>query len=392
MNSTRMNWLDIARLSAAFSIIGIHTTTDPQGKAFADFEMTERIFPVLMRTTSELASTEFFILLSLFLLAFKLDRRPMPYLATIKQQVRRLLVPFVFWTVFYAFFVLIKANAFGYLDPMLEKLVSSKTWVDYFLLGKSQYHMHFIPTIFLIFLFHPIFKLALKTPILGLLVIPFLIFNINMSTWIWGNITDKTTLEYSVRAIKVLSYIGYGFVAYSILGLWQKKLDEELSKQLFFFGLVVISLLFIIKLTHAAQSIEAGSYIPKVGIIYYAHGLLPICLMLIFLGSQYFNWPEKVNNWSKYTFGTYLIHPAVIDVIDVLIKNNDLAPYQLVIFKYSATLSIVLLISVVISKIPLFAWTIGLGPLPFEKIKTNSPSVDIAENNNEKKPDIPVLN
>jgi len=345
MNSTRMNWLDIARLSAAFSIIGIHTTTDPQGKAFADFEMTERIFPVLMRTTSELASTEFFILLSLFLLAFKLDRRPMPYLATIKQQVRRLLVPFVFWTVFYAFFVLIKAN-----------------------------------------------ELALKTPILGLLVIPFLIFNINMSTWIWGNITDKTTLEYSVRAIKVLSYIGYGFVAYSILGLWQKKLDEELSKQLFFFGLVVISLLFIIKLTHAAQSIEAGSYIPKVGIIYYAHGLLPICLMLIFLGSQYFNWPEKVNNWSKYTFGTYLIHPAVIDVIDVLIKNNDLAPYQLVIFKYSATLSIVLLISVVISKIPLFAWTIGLGPLPFEKIKTNSPSVDIAENNNEKKPDIPVLN
>ena len=55
MNSTRMNWLDIARLSAAFSIIGIHTTTDPQGKAFVDYEVSERIFPVLMRTTSELA-------------------------------------------------------------------------------------------------------------------------------------------------------------------------------------------------------------------------------------------------------------------------------------------------------------------------------------------------
>lgn len=392
MNTARMNWLDIARLSAAFSIIGIHTTTDTQGKAFFDYEITERIFPVLMRTVSELASTEFFILLSLFLLAFKLERRPMPYLATMKQQVRRLLVPFAFWTVFYAFFVLIKANAFGYFDPMLAKLASSKTWLDYFLLGKSQYHMHFIPTIFLIFLFHPIFKLALKAPILGLLVVPFLIFNITMSTWLWGNITDRTTLEYSVRAIKVLSYIGYGFAAYSILGLWQSKLDKELSKQLLLFALVLISLLFIIKLTHAAQSIEVGSYIPKVGMIYYAHGLLPICLILIFLGSQHFHWPDKVSNWSKFTFGTYLIHPAVIDVIDILIKNNDLAPYQLVIFKYSATLSIVLLISVLISKIPLIAWTIGLGPLPFEKSETKLISEKDGETNHKNKPDTPVLN
>ncbi len=369
MSSTRMNWLDIARLSAAFSIIGIHTTTDPQGKAFENYEVSERIFPVVMRTTSELASTEFFILLSLFLLAFKLERKPMKYVATMKQQVRRLLVPFVFWTIFYAFFVLIKANSFGYLEPMIEKLKSPSIWLDYFLLGKSQYHMHFIPTIFLIFLFHPVFKLALSKPILGLLVVPFLIFNITMSTWIWGNVTDKTTLEYLVRIVKVLAYVGYGFAAYSILGLWQQKLDEETSRRIFYFGLLMLCLLFIIKLTHAAQSIEVGSYIPKVGSIYYAHGLLPMFLLLTFLGTQHFNWPTSMNNWSKFTFGTYLIHPAVIDVIDILIKDISLSPYQLVIFKYSVTLSIVLLLSIGISKIPLLAWTIGLGPLPFEKVK-----------------------
>ncbi len=370
MSAVRMNWLDIARLSAAFSIIGIHTTTDSQGKAFFNYEVPERIFPVLMRTTAELASTEFFILLSLFLLAFKLERRPMPYIATMKQQVRRLLVPFAFWTIFYAFFVLIKANAFGYFEPMFTRLASPSTWIDFFLLGKSQYHMHFIPTIFLIFLFHPIFKLALKMPLLGLLVVPFLIFNLTMSSWVWGNISDRSTLDYLVRIIKVLGYVGYGFAAYSILGLWQKNLDEDLSKKVFSFGLLVISLLFIIKLTHAAQSIEVGSYIPKIGSIYYAHGLLPMCLLLIFLGTQHFNWPEKVSNWSKFTFGTYLIHPAVIDIIDILIVNNTLAPYQLVIFKYATTLATVLLISIGISKIPLLAWTIGLGPLPFEKVKT----------------------
>ncbi len=365
MSSIRMNWLDISRLAAAFSIIGIHTTTDPKGKAFIDYDISERVFPVLMRTTAELASTEFFILVSLFLLAFKLERKPMPYGATMKLQMRRLLVPFVFWTFFYAFFVLIKANAFGYLDPMLEKLTKPETWASYFLLGKSQYHMHFIPTIFLIFLFHPVFKLALKAPIFGLLVVPFLAFNLSMSTWIWGNISDRNTLEYLIRGIKILSYIGYGFAAYSILGLWQKKLDEELSKKIFMFGILAVSIFFIIKLTHAAQSIEVGSYIPKIGAIYYAHGLLPIGLILLFLGTQHFNWPEKISDFSKFTFGTYLMHPAVIDIIDIFLKGVQMAPYQIVLFKYTLTLSIVLALSIVISKIPLLAWTIGLGPLPF---------------------------
>ncbi|GAA0399844.1 hypothetical protein GCM10009133_05840 [Cocleimonas flava] len=365
MSAIRMNWLDISRLAAAFSIIGIHTTTDPKGKAFIDYDISERVFPVLMRTTAELASTEFFILVSLFLLAFKLERKPMPYGATMKLQMRRLLVPFVFWTFFYAFFVLIKANAFGYLDPMLEKLTKPETWASYFLLGKSQYHMHFIPTIFLIFLFHPVFKLALKAPILGLLVVPFLAFNLSMSTWIWGNISDRNTLEYLIRGIKVLSYIGYGFAAYSILGLWQQKFDKELSKKIFMFGLLAVSIFFIIKLTHAALSIEAGSYVPKMGAIYYAHNLLPIGVILLFLGSQHFNWPEKISDFSKFTFGTYLMHPAVIDIIDIFLKGVEMAPYQLVLFKYTFTLSIVLALSILISKIPLLAWTIGLGPLPF---------------------------
>jgi len=372
MNTARMNWLDVARLSAAFSIVGIHTTTDSLGKAFVNYDTSERIFPVLMRTTSELASTEFFILLALFLLAFKLERRPMPYFATMRQQVRRLLVPFAFWSIFYAFFALIKAYSFDYVEPMLFKLSLTSTWVDFFLLGKSQYHMHFIPTIFLIFLFHPIFKLALKAPLLGLLVIPFLIFNHTLSSWLWENITDKSSLEYLVRAIKVLGYIGYGFAAYSILGLWQNKLDEETSKRIFSFSLLILCLFFIVKLTHAAQSIEVGSYIPKIGSIYYAHGFLPIALLLMFLGTQHFNWPEKMSHWSKFTFGIYLIHPAIIDVIDILIKDISFAPYQLVIFKYLSTLSIVFLLSVIISKIPFMAWTIGLGPLPFEKDKSKN--------------------
>lgn len=363
----RMNWLDAARLSAAFSIIGIHSTTGIWGKAFVEFNPHERIFPVLMRTVSELASTEFFILVTLFLLAFKLERRPMPYRETMRLQARRLLVPFAFWTIFYAFFVLVKANAFGYIDAKIEPLGFFSTWVHYFLLGSTQYHMHFIPTLFLMLLFHPIFKLALKNPSLGLLIIPFLAFNLSISSWVWQNITDSTTIEYLVRFTKVLGYLGYGFVAYSLLGVWQRSVDKETSKKIFYFALLVIVMLFLIKLTHAAASIKVGDYIPRAGATYYAHALLPLFVLLAFFGSQHFNWPDKISDVSKFTFGTYLMHPAVIDVIDILLKGVELAPYQLVIFKYALTLSVVLALSILISKIPLLAWTIGLGPIPFSQ-------------------------
>lgn len=384
--SVRMNWLDAARLSAAFSIIGIHSTSDRLGRAFGEYEVHERIFPVLMRTVTELASTEFFVLVSLFLLAFKLEKRPMPYGETMKLQAKRLLIPFVVWTVFYAFFVLIKANAFGYYDSKLAVLSDPSIWLNYFLLGTAQYHMHFLPTIFLILLFHPVFKLALKQPILGLLIIPFLAFNLLMSTWVWGNVADRTTIDYLARFVKVLSYLGYGFAAYSLLGLWQKKFDAEVSKTIMLFALLIVAMLFIIKLTYAEASIQTGIYMPRVDMIYYAHALLPIFLMLVFFGSQHFNWPDKVSVWSKYTFGTYLMHPAIIDMIDIFMKGNQLAPYQYVLLKYALTLSITLSLAILISRIPWFAWTIGLGPIPFTKAwkerskknKNNKPAVVVA--------------
>jgi hypothetical protein len=72
-----------------------------------------------------------------------------------------------------------------------------------------------------------------------------------------------------------------------------------------------------------------------------------------------------MSSWSKYTFGTYLMHPAVIDVIDIVMRGHQMAPYQYVIFKYSLTLAVVLGLSILIGRVYWIAWTIGLGPLPF---------------------------
>ena len=63
---------------------------------------------------------------------------------------RRLLVPFAFWAVFYAFFRLVKAHGFGYEQAIFDQLGQWQTWAGYMLLGNSQYHLHFLPTLFLL--------------------------------------------------------------------------------------------------------------------------------------------------------------------------------------------------------------------------------------------------
>ena len=365
--SIRMNWLDAARLSAAFSIIAIHSTTDSKGKAFAEYETHERIFPVLMRTVADLASTEFFILVTLFLLASQLVRKPKPYGQTMGIQAQRLLIPFAVWTIFYGLFSLIKASAFGYYEPMLNETLQVSTWVNYFMLGTAKYHMHFLPTIFIMLLFHPVFKIALKFPLLGLLIIPLLLFKIAMSTWLWGHIKDPTTIAYLDRVVKIIGYLGYGFVAYSLIGLWQKNFDAQISKMILLVSVFFVAVLFLVKLTHAEESIRTGIYVPRVGMVFIAHTLLPVFILLTFLGSQHFGWPEKINTWSKYTFGTYLLHPAIIDLIDIGMKGHEMLPYQYVIFKYALTLSLALSLSILISRLSLIAWVIGLGPQPFTK-------------------------
>jgi len=364
MNTTRMNWLDGARLAAAFCIIGIHTSSDALGGPFKDAPGFDRVFPVLMRSVSELASTEFFILVSLFLLSMKLSKSSMPFIPTMALQARRLLVPFAFWTVFYAVFRLYKAHHLGYEHAILEQLSSLQHWVGYFALGNVNFHMHFLPTIFLLLLFHRLYKLAIPYPLLGLIVVPMLYLNYQISEWIWATIKDPLVRDYVVRFIKVLSYTGYGFFAYSLYGFWQRGIDEGRIRTLFGLSVFLVAIGLIIKLIYAHKVGVSGEYVVRRGVIYYGHYLLPCAVLSAFMCSCYLRWPDRLSQWSRFSFGMYLIHPAIMDVIDVAFLQSTFQADWYVLMKYSATAFLSLSLTIAISKVSLIAWTVGLGPLP----------------------------
>ena len=152
MTTGRMLWFDANRVCAALGVVLIHSTTDFSGGVFPKATPEERIVPVLLRSVAEFSGSEMFFFFSLFLMAMRVDRRDPSYGAAISEQARRLLVPFAVWTLFYAFFRLMKADALNYAPQIWEQLCDPGVWLGYFILGKSQYHMHFLPTLFLIFM------------------------------------------------------------------------------------------------------------------------------------------------------------------------------------------------------------------------------------------------
>lgn len=154
----RLAWLDCLRLLAGLSMLVLHCTADQNGGAWGDYEVRDRIAPLVLRTFAYTARTELFIIISLFLLMMSLEKRQRNYSDTIAEQAERLLIPFAFWTVFYAFFTLLKAQHFGYFDNKLAALGEVQTWLSFAFMGTSKYHMHFLPTLFCVVLAYPLMR------------------------------------------------------------------------------------------------------------------------------------------------------------------------------------------------------------------------------------------
>ena len=316
----RFVWLDSLRLAAGVSMVGLHATSDSQGQPFALYDQADRIAPMILRAVIYTARTELFLIISLFLLLMALEKRPKSYGQVIEVQSRRLLLPFVFWTFFYAGYNLIKADAFGYMNSATQALSDPFEWVGFFLLGSVKYHMHFIPTLFGLILFFPLFKLAVKYPVLGILVFVCLLVKRDMDAFIYKEFWGTDILPYAVRMLKITSYVGYGLMAGAFLGIWRQtdsKIRTQFVPLLCFFGL----LLFSIKLIATWKTIETGRWPFDYTAGYWADFLMPVLLFAIAMSLGHKSWPTILSRLAPYSFGIYLCHPIFLDLAEIWLRE-----------------------------------------------------------------------
>lgn len=364
VGTQRLIWLDALRLIAGVSMVGLHSTADATGQPFVDWPVEDRWGPLLIRAVIYTARTELFLIISLFLLLMALDRRPRTYGATIQEQARRLMVPFAFWTVFYAFYSLIKASHFGYDAWLWAELAKPLTWLDYFVLGGSKYHMHFLPTLFGLVLFYPFFRLAKEHIWIGALVFACLLIKRELDVFLWANLMGEPGFDYILRGVKILTYTGYGFVAAALLGVWEKwGRDQDISR--WFPPLMLLgAMLFLIKLAGAWKTAQAGAWPHGFVAGYWADFLFPCLLFASCLVLAHRAWPEVISRVAKYSFGIYLCHPIFLDLIEIAVSGQQLAPTEQVLVKIVLAITATTAFVMGLERVKLLAWTIGLGPLP----------------------------
>ncbi|MEM6478093.1 MAG: acyltransferase [Pseudomonadota bacterium] len=359
-----MIWLDALRLIAGVSMVGLHATADAAGQPFIDWPMEDRLAPLLIRAVIYTARTELFLMISIFLLLMALDRRPRGYGATLAEQARRLLLPFAFWTILYAFYSLIKAQHFSYDAWLWQELQSPQTWLSYFLLGSSKYHMHFLPTLFALVLLYPLFKLAKEHVWLGAAIFACLLIKRELDIFLWSNFTAEPWFDYALRAVKVLTYAGYGFAAAALLGIWEKwGKTRDLSA---WFGPLALlaSLLFLIKIAATWKTAETGAWQHSYTAGYWADFLFPVLLFGGSLVLAHRHWPAFIGRVAKYSFGIYLCHPIFLDLIEIGIAGQALAPIEQVLAKIILAIFGTSVFVIGLERFKPLAWTIGLGPLP----------------------------
>ena len=363
----RMVWFDANRVCAAGAVVMIHSTTDFSGGVFPKAAVADRIVPVILRSLGEFSGSEMFFFFSLFLMASRLDRRPTTYFKVLGDQAGRLLVPFSFWVVFYAFFRLVKASAFGYQPHIWEQLTQWQSWLGYFVLGNVQYHLHFLPTLFLIFLFYPVMKLGTRYPILGLSVFATLAVMQSVQGYFWQIDIDPLLRQYLLRAAKVMGYVGYGFAAFAMFGIWKDGIPRGESKLIRKGALFFAAIAYMATIPFYGTALLSGSWGVRDGWSFFGHFLMPLFMFALFMGGQHEDWSPRWSRFAKYTFGIYLVHPLVIDIFDVLMVGwgPALAPWQLVAARFAVVLPSSVLVAIGLSRLTATAWTIGLGPAPW---------------------------
>ena len=108
--------IDAARIFCTILIVLMHCSSNTQGLPFPDASVAERSGALFFRAISEVANSELFFTVSIFLMAMVSTLRPSSYGAHVTKLANRLLIPFLIWTLIYPFFSLYKASAFGYTD------------------------------------------------------------------------------------------------------------------------------------------------------------------------------------------------------------------------------------------------------------------------------------
>jgi surface polysaccharide O-acyltransferase-like enzyme len=279
----------------------------------------------------------------------------------LRRRLERLLVPFVLWSLLYVGLRFFKANAFGYVDALRAELSGLTSWVNYALLGSAQYHLHFLPFLAGLTILYPLFRLAgryLRTASLVLVT--------GLTAWylidahLYALNFSPTSRIYLLRVTKTIGYLGFGALGFACYEAMNQGRLEGRRWRWFIGALAIVIFSAMPVLLHSFREAAQGRWLPLTFWAHLGRHLLVAGTFVILMVSDKFPWPSWIGRLGALTFGVYLVHPFVLDLMEVAERNVQWSPGT----RCVVNLVIVTLVSfgvvTYMARVPALRWAIGL--------------------------------
>lgn len=215
-----------------------------------------------------------------------------------KKRVYKVIVPFLFWIVFYLWWESFKS------DQPLSLLGSIKAIYS----GPVYYHLWYLYMLLGLYLFTPFIRRFVQNATNKELLL-FIVFSFSLDT-----ITSLFKEYFGITTMVSVQYF-IGYIGFYLLGYYLSLKSQTLKQRKIFYGLGIIGVILTIAGTWILSNISGklDSWFYR----YLSPSTLMISIMVFIFVKNNMN--KEVGNTtkylSKYSFGIYLIHPFILDIL-----------------------------------------------------------------------------
>ncbi len=348
----RLREFDFLRAFAALSVIAIHVTA-----GFAQTSLFGYVWNQAMRYAVPL-----FVMLSGFLLYYvDLGRPRMSFVHFLQKRCKKVLLPYVLWTILYTLYSSRKQLAVwlsGDWDAPL--LLAGK----HLLMGTGYVHLYFLLIVLQLYVLYPLLRAWLEKSALVLVPLSFLI-----------TLIGQTLIYLHQLGVIVLPSIGIPYVSlfplwlfYFVFGMyaagekerWQSRLaGRELS-----LGVVWLISFAVLVMDSRYTQTHASSIKPSV-MLYCFTSFFFFYALALRARSTVQRWGRWLDWLSAHSFMIFLLHPLLLSFLVIQTAKWPLAARLWsgtdgMILLYAATTGVTIMLTHLLSLTPLSVWIGGV--------------------------------
>jgi fucose 4-O-acetylase-like acetyltransferase len=333
----RLVGADYLRLAALLSIIMFHVSLENAQFAKLSSSPTKPIDVLLIAST--IFDNRTLAILS-FLLLF-LRHSDEPYWLVLVHRAKRLLVPYFAWTSIYPFLGFGLAALKGQSDAYAAALSHVGFWVSGYLLATTTEHLHFLPTLFILTIIYPFYKIPLSLPLAIPLIAAASAIRASLEFLIIGERYTPTARDLvALTGARVLEYLPLGIFAFAL----SKAARDGYAGVPLRSTVVIIGILIVasILLTTSHLVLYMGQPGGQVAWLCFqaVFGTITMSLttlLTLAIGRRMFSPPtlrEIVHFVSQRSLGIFLLHPFFIDLFDTIVGQPNAYALALIAPKF----------------------------------------------------------